>query len=68
MARGGDQSHCSGTARALNGVTTPIFYKGRQVGEHRRYNDRLAMFILSRRLPEKYGRAAEGRDFSGDVS
>lgn len=41
--------------RAINGVATPIFYKGEQVGERRRYNDRLAMFLLGTRGPCRCG-------------
>ena len=32
--------------RAIDGVAVPIFYRGRQVGEHRRYNDRLLIAAL----------------------
>jgi hypothetical protein len=41
--------------RALHGVPMPIFWRGEQVGEKRRYNDRLAMFHLRHRLPDRYG-------------
>lgn len=43
-------------SRAINGVAVPHYYKGELVGEHRRYNDRLAMFILRYRDPHRYGR------------
>lgn len=43
------------TGRALGGVATPIRYRGRQVGERRRYDNRLGMWILARRQPERYG-------------
>ncbi|HEY6964723.1 MAG TPA: hypothetical protein VI407_05855 [Erythrobacter sp.] len=36
-------------SRAIHGVARPIFYKGEQIGEERRYNDRLAMFLLRTR-------------------
>lgn len=42
--------------RALNGEATPIFYKGEQVGERRRFDNRLGMFILRARAPERYGK------------
>ena len=42
--------------RALNGVATPIFYKGEQIGEQRRYDERLAMFLLRAHAPERYGK------------
>lgn len=43
-------------SRAINGVAVPHYYKGELVGEHRRYNDRLAMFILRYHDPHRYGR------------
>lgn len=42
--------------RALNGEVTPIFYKGEQIGERRRYDNRLGMFILRTRMPDRYGK------------
>ncbi len=45
--------------RAIHGVATPIFYQGQQVGERRRYDERLGMFLLRTRQPERYG---PGRD------
>ncbi|MET3722367.1 hypothetical protein [Sphingomonas trueperi] len=44
--------------RAIDGVPVPVFYKGEQCGEKRWYNDRLLMFILRHRNPEKYGAPA----------
>lgn len=41
--------------RAREGVPVPVFYRGEQVGERRRYNDRLLMFILKHHMPSKYG-------------
>lgn len=46
--------------RALHGVAVPIFYKGEQVGERRRYDERLGMFILRARAPERYGKWRDG--------
>ncbi|WP_260599626.1 hypothetical protein [Sphingomonas endolithica] len=43
--------------RALNGVPVPQFWRGEQVGEKRRINDRLLMFILEHHLPHLYGGA-----------
>lgn len=40
--------------RAIEGSATPIFYRGEQVGERRRYDDRLAMFVLRMRDPERF--------------
>ncbi|MBX3561664.1 MAG: hypothetical protein KF780_07595 [Sphingomonas sp.] len=42
--------------RCIHGVAVPHFYKGEQVGEHRRYNDGLAMFLMRYRDPGRYGR------------
>lgn len=38
--------------RAIDGVAVPVFYRGRQVGEHRRYNDRLLIAALRHFHPE----------------
>lgn len=43
-------------SRCIHGVAVPHFYKGERVGEHRRYNDGLAMFLLRYRDPARYGR------------
>jgi hypothetical protein len=43
-------------SRALNGVEIPHYYKGELVGTHRRHDERLAMFILRYRKPNRYGR------------
>lgn len=40
--------------RALYGVAVPVFGKEGQIGEKRRYNDRLLMFLLRHRLAERY--------------
>jgi hypothetical protein len=42
--------------RAVNGVEVPHYYKGELVGSHRRYDERLAMFILRYRKPHRYGK------------
>jgi hypothetical protein len=34
-------------SRAIHGVPVPHYYKGELVGEHRKYNDRLAMFVMN---------------------
>ena len=46
--------------RARDGVPVPVFHKGEQVGERRRYNDRLLMFILRHHMPDRYGAATIG--------
>ena len=42
-------------SRAIHGVATPIFYKGEQIGERRRYDEKLTMFLLRYRDPVRYG-------------
>ncbi len=44
--------------RALNGVEELVYSYGKLVGTRTRYNDRLLMFILRNRAPERF---AEGR-------
>jgi hypothetical protein len=43
-------------ARSRRGVARPIFYKGEQVGEWRHYDERLTMFLLRTRRPQRYGK------------
>ena len=43
-------------SRAINGVTRPVFFKGEQIGERTYFDERLAMFLLRYRNPERYGR------------
>jgi hypothetical protein len=42
--------------RSRKGVARPIFYKGEQVGEWRHYDERLTMFLLRTRRPQRYGK------------
>jgi hypothetical protein len=42
--------------RALNGASEPVWYKGEQIGERVRYNDRLLMFLLRSHDPDTYAR------------
>ncbi|MBV7266881.1 hypothetical protein [Erythrobacter ani] len=44
--------------RALNGVEEPLYSYGKLIGTRRRYNDRLLMFMLRNRAPERF---AEGK-------
>lgn len=48
--------------RALNGVEVPVYHAGELVGTRRAYNDRLLMFMLQNRSPERYGSAAAHRE------
>jgi hypothetical protein len=43
-------------ARARRGVARPIFHKGEQVGEWRYFDQRLTMFLLRSRRPQRYGK------------
>ncbi len=47
-------------SRALHGVARPVFFQGEQIGERRFYDERLAMFVLRYRQPERYGAALDG--------
>lgn len=49
-------------SRAIKGVPIPHYHNGKKVGEHRRYDERLAQFLLRTRAPAYYGRAAEQMD------
>ena len=40
--------------RALNGVEVPVYSYGKLVGTRRVYNDRLLMFMLRNRAPERF--------------
>lgn len=44
--------------RALNGVEEPLYSYGKLIGSRTRYNDRLLMFILRNRAPDRF---AEGK-------
>jgi hypothetical protein len=51
-------------ARAINGVPVPIFHGGEQVGERRHFNERLTMFLLRYRAPERYGNWLDRKEAS----
>jgi hypothetical protein len=40
--------------RAMEGVETPVFYQGKEVGVVRKYSDTLLMALLKAHRPEKY--------------
>lgn len=44
------------TGRALGGVARPVTWRGRRIGEHRRFDERLAKFILRLRAPDRFGK------------
>ena len=41
-------------SRALHGVATPVFYKGEQIGERRKFDEPLTRFLLRCRAPDRY--------------
>lgn len=43
-------------ARALHGVSRPVFFQGEQIGERRHYDERLTTFLLRYRDPDRYGK------------
>ncbi len=51
-------------SRAIEGVEVPHYYRGELVGTHRRYDERLAMFILRYRKPYRYGKHVDRRDWA----
>jgi hypothetical protein len=52
-------------SRAINGVANPVFYQGEQIGERRTYDERLAMFLLQRRDPLRYGSWRDRAEWNG---
>ena len=46
--------------RALYGIEVPILSHGKHYGTRRLYNDRLLMFILRNRAPERFGATTNG--------
>ena len=51
-------------ARAIEGIEIPHYYKGELVGTHRRYDERLALFLLRYRKPYRYGKHVDRRDWA----
>lgn len=41
--------------RVRDGIEVPVFWRGEQCGSRRWYDNRLLMFLLRHRLPEKFG-------------
>ena len=50
-------------SRALHGTVVPHFYKGEQVGEHRRFDSALTRFLLRYRDPVRYARTRDAMDY-----
>ena len=38
----------------MHGVATPVFYKGEQIGERRKFDEGLTRFLLRCRAPDRY--------------
>ena len=43
-------------SRAIHGVPVPHYYKGELIGEHRKFNDGLAMFLMRHNDLSRYGK------------
>ena len=62
---GYDALHQAALERALHGVEIPVYSKGEQIGTRRHFDERLTVFLLSRRNAQgaqrlsRYGAAAE---------
>lgn len=52
---GRDATRDVALVRALQGEVRPVFYRGRQVGERVRYDDRLTLELLRRAVPVREG-------------
>lgn len=52
-------------SRCIHGVAYPHFYQGEQVGEHRRHDERLTMFLLRYRDPLRYGKHLDRAEHAG---
>ena len=52
---GGPMVESGAWERSIKGVARPIFYRGKQVGEYRHYDERLTMFLLRYRRGQRFG-------------
>lgn len=50
----GDVMEAEAFRRAVKGTLEPVFYKGEECGEVRKYSDVLLMFLLKGNRPEKF--------------
>ncbi|MXO90471.1 hypothetical protein [Pontixanthobacter aquaemixtae] len=53
--------------RALNGVDVPVYSYGKLVGKRTVYNDRLLMFILRNRAPERFAESGKSPAMKGAI-
>lgn len=56
LATGIERLGHAALSRAVNGTARPVFYKGKQIGERRFYDERLTLFLLRTRDPVRYGK------------
>lgn len=54
-------------SRALHGEPVPHYFQGQQIGEHRRYDNRLAMFLLRYRDPLRYAASLDQMIYDGHI-
>lgn len=54
--------------RAMYGTPETVFYKGQPVGEQRRHDNKLLMFMLSRRDPLRFERFSEVYDIDTSMA
>ena len=64
LASGQARARDTAIERALNGVARPVFYRGKQVGERRYYNDALLIAVLRRSHPNFGGTGFDPHEFS----
>lgn len=53
------------TERAIHGTAVPVFCFGNLIGHRTVFNDRLGMFMLRNRLPQRYGAGGGAKGLSG---
>lgn len=54
VEEGTDRLEDEALRRARDGVNEPVYYKGRKVGDTRKYSDTLTIFLLKARRPDKF--------------
>ena len=54
ISEGYDMIEEEARRRAVDGVLEPVFYRGEQIGDVRRYSDTLLIFLLRGCKPKKY--------------
>ena len=59
LATGIERLGHAALSRAVNGTARPVFYKGKQIGKRRFYDERLTLFLLRTRDPVRYGKPGD---------